>query len=199
MNLAVYLSGTGSNFKSIAASIVAGRLPARIALVVSNKADAAGLAAAREMTLPTAVFDRDTYLNGDAFADAMMVALKSNDVDFIVLAGYMRKLPPRVVRSFAGSIVNIHPALLPRFGGKGMYGMNVHQAVIDAGEIEGGVTIHYVDEMYDHGDIIAQRRVPVLAGDTAESLRDRVLEQEHIIYSEVLRRLALKKEAGAAA
>jgi len=156
MNLAIFLSGTGSNFKAIADSIERREIPAKIVLVASNKPDTKGLQVAREKGFPIAIFKRDEWEDGKDFAEYMMKTLAEQDVNFIALTGYLRKLPPRVVRAYKKRIVNIHPALLPDFGGKGMYGMNVHRAVIEAGNKESGVTIHYVDEEYDTGSIIAQ-------------------------------------------
>lgn len=192
MNLAVFLSGRGSNFQAILDAIAAGRLEAEVTLVISNIPNAPGLDLAREHGIATAVFERATYPSGEAFGGAMMEALRAHRVDFIALAGYMRKVPPAVIRAFAKRIVNIHPALLPRHGGKGMFGHFVHEAVIAAGEKVSGATVHFVDEIYDHGDIIAQRTVLVLPDDTPESLAARVLEIEHQLYPEVLQKLTAK-------
>ncbi|NQU06043.1 MAG: phosphoribosylglycinamide formyltransferase, partial [Calditrichaeota bacterium] len=121
MNIAIFLSGGGSNFRAIAESIDRGEIPARIVLVASNKPDAKGLKYATEKNFPVAVFKRDEWENGKSFAEYMMNTFAEHDVDFIALTGYLRKLPPRVVRAYKKRIVNIHPALLPDFGGKGMY------------------------------------------------------------------------------
>jgi phosphoribosylglycinamide formyltransferase-1 len=188
-NLAVFLSGTGSNFKAIVDSIDNGEIPARIVLVASNTSDAKGLDYARERDFPVAISKRDEWQDGKSFAEYMMKTLTDHNVEFIALAGYLRKLPPQVVRAYNKRIVNIHPALLPDFGGKGMYGMNVHRAVIESGVSESGVTIHYVDEQYDTGSIIAQERVPVFKDDTPESLAERVLRVEHRFYSQTLKKL----------
>jgi len=190
VNIAIFLSGGGSNFKAIAESIERCELPAKIVLVASNTPDTKGLVYAREKDLPVAVFKRDEWLDGKSFAEYMMKTLTDHNVNFIVLAGYLRKLPPGVVRAYKKRIVNIHPALLPDFGGKGMYGMNVHRAVIEAGVPKSGVTIHYVDEEYDTGSIIDQERVPVFTDDTPETLAARVLKVEHRFYPEVLRKLS---------
>lgn len=192
MNIAIFLSGTGSNFKSIAAAIERYEIPADITLVASNQPDAPGLHAARDMGLPTALFIRNDWLDGKEFADYMLEVLTRQKVDLIALAGYLRKIPPRVIRTFKGRIINIHPALLPDFGGKGMFGMNVHRAVIEAGVAESGVSIHLVNEEYDEGDVIAQRRVPVLKGDTPETLAARVLKVEHQLYPEIIKDIAIK-------
>jgi len=190
VNLAVFLSGTGTNFTAIAEAANEGGIPVIITLVAGNKPDAAGLQKARYMNIPTALFMRPDFPDGKSFADYMLSVLRKYDVDLIALAGYMRKIPPRVIRAYRNRIVNIHPALLPRFGGKGMYGMTVHRAVIEAGVTETGVTVHYVDEEYDRGEIIEQRLVPVQPDDTPETLAARVLKVEHELYPEVLGKLA---------
>jgi phosphoribosylglycinamide formyltransferase 1 len=120
---------------------------------------------------------------------AILDALVGHDVELIVLAGYLKKLGPQTLRHFEGRVLNIHPALLPKFGGRGMYGLRVHEAVLAAGERETGAIIHVVDDEYDHGRIVAQCRVPVMAGDTAESLAARVLEREHVFLVDTLARI----------
>ena len=160
--------------------------------MASNKPDAPGLKTAADMGFNTAVFQRQDYPDGASFAAYMLGVLKERNVHLIALAGYMRKIPPRIIRAFRDRIVNIHPALLPDFGGKGMYGMNVHIAVLESGTEESGVSIHIVDEEYDRGRIIAQRRVPVMKDDTPESLAARVLEVEHQLYPEVIGELAIR-------
>ncbi|MDP8240738.1 MAG: phosphoribosylglycinamide formyltransferase [Candidatus Hatepunaea meridiana] len=192
MNLAIFLSGTGSNFKAIAEAIEQGKIPAKITLVASNKPDTLGLITAKDMGFYTTVFQRSEYPDGASFANYMLGILSEREVHLIALAGYLRKIPPNVLRAFSNRIVNIHPALLPKFGGKGMYGMNVHRAVIEAGESESGVTIHSVNEEYDCGEIIAQRRVPVLTDDIPETLAARVLKVEHQFYSEVIKEFAIR-------
>ncbi|MDP8228671.1 MAG: phosphoribosylglycinamide formyltransferase [Candidatus Electryoneaceae bacterium] len=189
INLAIFLSGGGSNFKAIAHAIESGELDARIVLIAGNRADAKGLEIAGQMNIPTAVFNRAEFDKGSQFANYMLSTLKKYSVDLIVLAGYLRKIPPIVVRKYRKRILNIHPALLPQFGGKGMYGMNVHRAVIESGVKESGVSIHYVDEIYDHGEIIGQLRIPVLPDDTPEQLATRILEVEHQFYPKVLKQI----------
>lgn len=192
MNLAVFLSGTGTNFIAIAEAIKAGRIPAKISLVASNKPDAPGLKTAADMGFYTAVFQRQDYPDGASFAAFMLGVLREWDVHLIALAGYLRKIPPGVIRAYRDRIVNIHPALLPDFGGKGMFGMNIHKAVLESGAKESGVSIHIVDDEYDRGRIIAQRRVPVMKDDTPESLAARVLKVEHQLYPEVIGELAVR-------
>ncbi len=189
INIAVFLSGTGSNFKSIASAIERGELDATITLVISNRSTAPGLEAAQRMGFNTAVFNRKEYESGADFANDMLSSLLQNGVNLIALCGYLRKIPPKVVNHFKERIVNVHPALLPKFGGKGMYGMNVHRAVIAAGEKESGVTIHYVDALYDNGEIVDQQIVPVFETDTAENLAAKILKIEHKFYPQVLQKL----------
>ena len=186
MTLAVFASGGGTNFQALIDATVDGRLPARIALCVSNRADAGALQRARHAEIATCVMDPRTVTG---YEEKLLAVLDAHGVDFIALAGYLRKIPGAVVRRFRGRMVNIHPALLPDFGGPGMYGLRVHQAVLAAGAKESGATVHFVDEEYDTGAIVLQGRVPVLPGDTPESLAKRVLEVEHRLYPEALNRI----------
>jgi phosphoribosylglycinamide formyltransferase-1 len=139
--------------------------------------------------IPTCHVSAATHPDPDALDRAILGALREHGVELVVLAGYMRKLGPRTLAAYRGRILNIHPALLPRFGGPGMYGKRVHEAVLAAGETITGVTIHLVDEQYDAGPILAQREVPILPGDTSEALAARVLAEEHRLYVETLQRI----------
>lgn len=154
-------------------------------LVLSNRPEAGALAIAREHGVATAV------LGDPADPSAWQAALGAHRVDLLVLAGYLKLVPPDIVRDWAGRIINVHPALLPRHGGPGMYGARVHRAVLDAGDRESGATVHLVDEEYDRGAVLAQARVPVLPGDSPESLAARVLALEHrLLPAAVLRAAA---------
>jgi phosphoribosylglycinamide formyltransferase-1 len=196
LNVAVFGSGRGSNFQAILDAIDGGSLPGvRVTLVLSNKSNAGILQIARSRSLPAIHLSEKQFPDEQSFVDAMLATLQDHEADFIALAGYMRKLPPRVIATFRHRIVNIHPALLPRFGGKGMYGIHVHEAVLAAGETISGATVHIVDEEYDHGPILLQRKVDVRIDDTPETLAARVLEIEHQIYPEALRLLAEGKVA----
>jgi phosphoribosylglycinamide formyltransferase-1 len=196
LNIAVFGSGRGSNFQSILAAIHGERIPgAKICLVISNNSQAGILDVARANSLPAVHVSRRQFSSDEEFAAEVLALLRSHGVDFVVLAGYMKRLPPQVVDAFRNRIVNIHPALLPRFGGQGMYGMRVHEAVIASGERVSGATVHFVDEEYDHGSIVLQRTVPVLPGDTPETLAARVLAVEHEMYPEALRRIASAEPA----
>jgi len=190
MNLAVFVSGSGTNLQAIIDAVAEGKLSAKIRLVLSSRADAFALRRAEKHGIPTVYLSSKEFDSREKFVRAMMETLQRHQVDFIALAGYMRRVPPEVVQKFKNRITNIHPALLPAFGGKGMYGIRVHRAVIEYGCKVTGVTVHIVDEEYDHGPIVAQRCVPVLDDDTPETLAARVLEVEHQLYPEVLQLFA---------
>jgi len=187
--LAVFISGGGSNLQSLIDASKAGRLSAEVVLVVSNKANAYGLERARNEGIDTFVYNPKNYRTREEAHSDLMEMLEEYGVEYIALAGYLKLLPEPVVRKFQGRITNIHPALLPKYGGKGMYGHYVHEAVIEAGDKESGVTIHLVDEIYDNGRILMQGKVPVLPDDNPEKLAARVLEMEHKIYPEALENL----------
>lgn len=168
------VSGRGSNLAALLKSLGPGAA-AQVAVVMSHTPDAGGLALARAGGIPTVVF-------GDpADPGPWLAALGAYRVDLLVLAGYIKLIPAEVVRAWSGRIVNIHPALLPKYGGPGMYGIRVHRAVLAAGETVSGATVHLVDEEYDRGDILAQARVPVEPDDTPEQLAERVLAVEHLL------------------
>jgi phosphoribosylglycinamide formyltransferase 1 len=191
MNAAVFASGGGSNFKAIAEHADRGDLPGiELVLLVSNNSGCGAVRYARERGMAVAHVSSLTHPEEAARERHLADLLEDHRIGLIVLAGYMKLLPPALIRRYAGAILNIHPALLPRFGGPGMYGIRVHEAVLASGEPETGVTVHLVTERYDEGDILAQERVPVLPGDTPESLQRRVLETEHDLYWRVIRKLA---------
>jgi phosphoribosylglycinamide formyltransferase-1 len=182
--LGILLSGRGSNFLAIAEAIRQQRLPgAEIAVVLSNKEDAPGLASARELGLPT--FATPTKGRSRAEHDAAMIAhLHQHEVDLVCLAGYMRIISPAFVEAFPNRILNVHPSLLPAFPG-----LDAQQQAFDYGAKIAGCTVHFVDEAVDHGVIILQRQVPVHDDDTAASLSARILEQEHLAYPEAIARV----------
>ena len=185
-NIAVFASGGGSNLQAIIDGCKAGKIPAKVCAVISNNSKSGAMERARNAKIPAFHFSAKTHPTSDELAAAILHTLKNCETDIIFLAGYMKKIDPSILREYANRIFNIHPSLLPKFGGKGMYGINVHQAVIDAGETETGVTIHRVDPEYDTGEYVAQRTVPVLPSDTAETLAARVLEAEHQFLVEVI-------------
>ncbi|HWB91166.1 MAG TPA: phosphoribosylglycinamide formyltransferase [Puia sp.] len=188
MNLAIFASGTGTN----AARIIdhfRGSSRIKVSLIVCNKPGAGVLDVAGREGIPALVIDKEVFFRGGAYVDE----LSKKKIDFIVLAGFLWKIPEALVKAFPGRIINIHPALLPKYGGKGMYGRFVHEAVIAAADKETGITIHYVDEQYDHGQPIFQAKILVEPGDTPETLAKKVhlLEYEHFprVIEEVITHL----------
>lgn len=190
LRLAVFASGRGSNFQAILNAIAAQRLQAQVVLLVANRAEAGALQIARAAQIPAAVIEEKQFTEAADYAHALLEQLTKYDANFIALAGFMRKIPVEVVRQFRHRLVNIHPALLPSFGGKGLYGHRVHEAVLAYGCKVSGATVHFVDAEYDSGAPILQRCVPVLDDDTPETLAARVLEVEHQIYPEALQLFA---------
>lgn len=176
--VAVLASGGGTNLEALFEALDA-HCAAEIALVASDREGAFALERAERRGVATAIVAHDD-------GDLIIELLETHAIDWVVLAGYMRIIPPEVVRRYRGRMLNIHPALLPKFGGAGMYGERVHAAVLEAGETESGVTVHLVDEVYDHGPIVAQRKVTVQPGDTPDRLATRVLEVEHQLLPEVV-------------
>jgi phosphoribosylglycinamide formyltransferase-1 len=186
MNIAVLASGEGTTLQAVLDACARGRLPARVGVVISNNRTAGALRRAREAGVPARHLSAATA-GGEAPADqALRDTLLQFDTRWVLLAGYMKRLGPRTLAAFAGRIMNTHPALLPEFGGQGMYGMNVHRAVLAAGRKVSGATVHWVDATYDTGTVIRQVRVPVESGDGAESLAARVQAAERELVIEVL-------------
>lgn len=179
MNIAVFASGRGSNLNAIINAIQQGKLRARVCLVLSNNSGAGALEIARSQSIPALHLSQKQHATEEAFHGAMIEALRTHATEFIALAGYMKHVPSVVIREFRNRIVNVHPALLPSFGGAGMYGHHVHDAVIAYGAKVSGATVHLVDEEYDHGAIVLQRAVEVAADETSESLAAKVLTIEH--------------------
>ena len=184
--LGVLASGGGTNLQAIIDSIETRRVTARIAVVISNSSKAGALARARRHGIPAIHVSRPMFSSDEELDLAILRTLQEYGVELIILAGYMKKIGPQTIRAYRNRILNTHPALLPSFGGHGMYGYHVHEAVLASGATVSGVTIHLVDEEYDHGPIVAQRTVPVFPGDTPETLAARVLEREHLLYPEVI-------------
>jgi len=179
----------GSNMQAIIDACKTGRLDAKPCVVISNNSESMALQRAKNEGIPHYHISSVTH-PGPLEDEEILRVLKRQGVDTVILAGYMKVLGPATLRAYRGRILNIHPALLPKFGGKGMYGKRVHEAVLAAGDKVTGVTIHIVDEHYDTGPIIAQCQVPVLPGDTADSLAERVLKHEHVLYAETLQKIA---------
>ena len=190
MNIAIFASGSGSNAEAIMKAQKEGRLSAKIGLVVTNKAKAGVIQRAAAYNAPYVVLNNKDFSNEEEYVDSLIYALDEKNIDFVVLAGYLQLIPARLVEKFRNRITNIHPALLPSFGGKGYYGHKVHEAVLDAGCKVSGVTVHIVDEKYDRGPIISQKSVPVFDDDSAKSLAGRILIEEHKIYPATLQLFA---------
>ena len=182
--LAVLLSGTGRTLENLLAAIARGELAARIEVVISSRPGVRGLSVAAAHAIPARTIERRHFADDAAFSAAVYAAVAPYRPGLVVLTGFLRRLtiPPQ----WAGRIVNIHPSLLPAFGGRGMYGERVHQAVLDYGVKVTGCTVHFVDEEYDQGPVIAQRAVPVLDGDTPETLAARVFAAECALYPEAI-------------
>ena len=194
LRVAVFASGGGSNLQALLDRFNQKNREsaARVSLVISDREGAGALARARNHSVDSTVVTTGNR-PGDYIARELLALLDSADIDLVALAGYVQLVPAAVVRKYRNRIINIHPALLPAFGGKGMYGMNVHRAVIASGASVSGATVHMVDENYDEGHIIAQWPVPVLAHDTPEQLATRVLQVEHMIYPAAVEALALAR------
>jgi phosphoribosylglycinamide formyltransferase-1 len=181
INVAIFASGTGSNAKKII-EYFANAAHIKISLIVCNKKGAGVISIAEKEHIPLLLIDKEQFLNGDAYVEA----LKDNAIDFIVLAGFIWKIPSKLIAAYPNKIINIHPALLPKYGGKGMYGHFVHEAVVAAKDPESGITIHYVDEQYDHGNVIFQARCVIDPIDTADMVAQKVLALEHLHFPRVV-------------
>jgi formyltetrahydrofolate-dependent phosphoribosylglycinamide formyltransferase len=182
--------GRGSNMQALIDATRDGRIPGEVALVVSTSPGAPALERAATSGVATQLVPAPEYQNADELDAALAEAFERAEVDLICLAGYMRLLTPDFVRRFAGRMMNIHPGLLPAFGGKGYYGRRVHEAVLESGAKFTGITVHFVDNEYDHGPIILQRVVAVEEGDSPETLAQRVLAEEHRAYPDAVRLFA---------
>jgi phosphoribosylglycinamide formyltransferase 1 len=182
LNLCVLASGSGSNLKAIIKAGKSRKIRSKVVLVISNNSSSKALRTAVNNNIPAFHLSQKQFSSQEEFDKKFLSLLRKFNVDFIILAGYMKMLSPPVIKKFKNRILNIHPALLPKFGGKGMYGIHVHEAVIAAGEKETGATVHLVDEVYDNGTVILQKKVKVKPDDTPDSLQKRVLRTEHKIY-----------------
>lgn len=188
--LAVLASGRGSNLQAIVDHFddLARERVAKVVLVASNRPDSPALIRAAAASIATAHFNA-----GDDGTE-LLDLLQKHRVDLVVLAGYLKRIPSKVIREYSGRMMNIHPALLPAFGGEGMYGARVHQAVIASGATESGVTVHLVEDEYDRGSIVAQWRIPVNAAETADTLAARVLNVEHVVYPRAVEMVAILQQ-----
>jgi len=188
-HVAVFLSGSGTDLQALIDATKDGRLSARIAWVVASKEDAYGLVRAADAGIETTVFKMKDHESAQAAGEYLVRNLRERRIDYVAMAGYLKMMPVEVLRAYPNRVVNIHPALLPKYGGVGMYGRKVHEAVIAAGDRQSGPTVHLADEIYDHGKILEQAVVPVLPDDTPETLAARVLEAEHKLYPFALNKL----------
>jgi phosphoribosylglycinamide formyltransferase 1 len=188
--LAVLASGRGSNLQAIVDHFdsLARERVAKVVLVASNRADSPALIRAATSSIDIAHF------NAADDGTELLDLLRKHRIDLVVLAGYLKRIPSKVIREYSGRMINIHPALLPAFGGEGMYGARVHQAVIASGAKESGVTVHLVDDEYDRGPIVAQWRIPVEPSDTADRLAARVLNVEHVVYPRTVEMVAILQQ-----
>jgi len=181
ISIAIFASGSGSNAAALM-QFFEQHPSISINLIVTNNADAGVINRAETFGVPTMIIDRETAASGER----MVALLKDQHIDYIVLAGYLKLVPKEVIQAWPEHIINIHPGLLPKFGGKGMYGLNVHRAVIEQKEQESGLTIHLVNEVYDEGKTLFEKRVEVRPGDTPEELAARILQHEHQFYPSVV-------------
>ncbi len=186
--IALFASGNGSNVQRIAEYFTDSGL-LEISAIYCNNADAYVLERAKSLSIPSVLFNRDSFYN----SESVLEDLKHRETDWIVLAGFLWLIPESVLKAFPQRIINIHPALLPAYGGKGMYGMKVHRAVIASGDAESGITIHYVNEKYDEGDIISQAKCAINKSDTAEMLAAKIHELEYAYFPVVIEKLITGK------
>jgi phosphoribosylglycinamide formyltransferase 1 len=181
INIAIFASGAGSNAQKIIEHF-AGNPHIKVSLIICNKPAAGVIGIAYANSIPSLIIDKEKFFTGNGYVDE----LKEAGINFIVLAGFLWKIPQPLIDAYRNRIINIHPALLPKYGGKGMYGANVHEAVIAAGETESGITIHFVDEHYDNGDIIFQAKCNVSSSDTGDSLAEKIHSLEHEHFPKVI-------------
>jgi phosphoribosylglycinamide formyltransferase-1 len=189
--VAILASGSGSNAEALLKAMQAPDYPAECVLVFSNRPGAGVLEKAARYGVPTAVLDHKAYPSRESFDAAVLEILAPAKPDYLCLAGYLRILTPAFIQAYAGRMLNIHPSLLPRHGGPGMYGRRVHEAVLASGDRQSGASVHWVTDVVDGGSIVLQRSVPVLEGDTPERLAERVLAVEHQLFPEALKKVCL--------
>lgn len=190
--IAVFASGRGSNFRAIYQKIEQGYLPCRISVLITDRPGAGALHFAKEKGIPNYVVAPKTFSSPQAFGGKLLKILAEYNVNYIILAGYLKKIPDNLIDQYQNRIVNIHPALLPAFGGKGMYGMHVHQAVFESGAQYSGVTVHLVNNEYDAGPILLQKVVDIHDCQSPEEIASRVLAVEHRVFPDALKILLEK-------
>ncbi len=192
-NLAVFISGSGTNFEAIQKDINQKKINASIKLLISSNPNAPALKKAEKYKIDIYIIQQKNHVTYNNYVNEILKTLKRYNIDYIILAGFLKKIPEEVIKHYKMKIINVHPALLPKFGGRGMYGIHVHEAVINAKEKETGATVHFVDEKYDHGPIIMQKKFKVLNTDTPLILQKRVLKGEHQILPYVVKLLCEEK------
>lgn len=194
LKLGVLISGGGTNLQALIDACRKPDYPAQVALVISNEPDAGGLTRAEKAGIPHCVLDHKKYKSRQDFESAIHEKLSACKVELVCLAGFVRILTPSFTEKWAGKMINTHPSLLPKHGGKGMFGHRVHESVLKSGDHESGVSIHYVTAGVDEGPVIVQRHVPVLPDDNVETLRQRVLAEEHIAFVQAVKEIAEGKQ-----
>jgi len=187
--ITVFASGSGTNFKKIHQAALDNRIPASVTCLICNNPEAGALSYAKKQGIRTCLISHTDFDSEQTFAARLNEVLRSEKPDLIALAGYLKKIPDSVIEQYHGKIINIHPSLLPKYGGKGWYGMKVHQAVIENNEPVSGCTVHYVTTEYDEGPIIAQKQITVSPDDTPETLANKIQKLEHQLYPEVIKDL----------
>ena len=190
MKLGFLASHNGTNMQAILDGCRDGSIAASPSLLICNNRSAQAIERAQAAGMPFEILNGKTHPEADALDQAMLDALRAAAIDLVILAGFMKKIGPKAMAAYRNRIVNIHPALLPKFGGQGMYGLRVHEAVLEAGEAETGATVHLIGSEYDEGPILQQTTVPVQPDDTPESPQERVLAQEHRLYPDTLAKIA---------
>jgi len=190
IKIAVLVSGNGTNLQSIIDACKSGDVPGKVVLVVSSNKEAYALERARKEGIESVAVEREKFDSDENYSKEIMKYIDEKDTDLICLAGFLKKLDKALIDKYRNRIMNIHPALLPKYGGKGMYGLKVHAAVLESGDEYTGCTVHFVDEIYDHGPVILQKMIPVEKEDTPEVLAQKVLEIEHRLYPEAIKLFA---------
>jgi len=186
----VFASGSGTNFQAILDAVEAGQIPARISGLIASKKGIRAIERAKNHGVPYLVLKEKDFNSRDHYVQALLEQLETWNADLLVLAGFLKKVPAEVIDRYEGSILNLHPSLLPKYGGQGYFGKRVHEAVIENGETESGVTVHLVNEEYDDGPILAQEKVTVRSDDTPRSLAERIHKLEYELYPRVIAAVA---------
>jgi len=193
LNLCVLASGSGSNLKAIINAQKSGKITSKVVLVISNNSASGALNTAKQNRIPHYHLSGKQFKTEAEFNKKFLSLLKRFKIDLIILAGYMKMINPAIIKIYKNRILNIHPALLPAFGGKGMYGIYIHEAVLKSGADVSGATVHLVNEHYDKGPVVLQKKIKIKKGEDAESLRKKILRVEHKLYPEAIKLFESKK------